>query len=110
VKGAKTSQELLERALALQREGRARDAEPYYRKVILRNVRHDRALFGLSVVLLETGRLEEAARHLERARAPRRPASSGRRLAGSALGDAPGFARELEAAFRTAWRRYCAGR
>jgi predicted O-linked N-acetylglucosamine transferase (SPINDLY family) len=31
------------------------------------------------------------------------------RLAASAFGDAPRFARNLEAAYRTAWRRYCAG-
>ncbi|HEX6277712.1 MAG TPA: tetratricopeptide repeat protein [Polyangiaceae bacterium] len=31
------------------------------------------------------------------------------RLAASPLGDAPRFARNLEAAYRTAWRRYCAG-
>jgi predicted O-linked N-acetylglucosamine transferase (SPINDLY family) len=31
------------------------------------------------------------------------------RLEASPLGDAPRFARHLEAAYRTAWRRYCAG-
>lgn len=31
------------------------------------------------------------------------------RLEASPLGDAPRFARNLEAAYRTAWRRYCAG-
>ncbi len=31
------------------------------------------------------------------------------RLEASPLGDAPRFARHLEAAFRTAWRRYCTG-
>ncbi len=31
------------------------------------------------------------------------------RLGASPLGDAPRFARDLEAAFRAAWRRHCAG-
>jgi tetratricopeptide (TPR) repeat protein len=67
VKAPKTSQEFFERALTLHRAGRPVDAEPLYRKVISRNAAHDRALFGLSVILFETGRLQEATRYLERA-------------------------------------------
>ena len=67
MKAAKTSQELFERALDLQRSGKAKEAEPLYRKLISRNAQHDRALFGLSVILLESGQLDDARRYLERA-------------------------------------------
>src|SRR6188768_984665 len=67
MKAPKSSQELFERALALHRDGKAKDAEPLYRKVISRNAQHDRALFGLSVILRESGQLEESRRYLERA-------------------------------------------
>lgn len=63
----KTPQELFERALGLHRAGRAREAEPLYRKVIAQRPQHPQALFGLGVILLETGRNDEAARSLERA-------------------------------------------
>jgi len=67
VKAPKTSQELFERALALHRGGKPKEAEQFYRKVIARNAHHDRALFGLSTILLEAGNLEDARRYLERA-------------------------------------------
>ena len=67
MKAPKSSQELFERALALQQSGKAKEAEPLYRKVISRNAEHARALFGLSVILLEAGQLEESRRYLERA-------------------------------------------
>jgi protein O-GlcNAc transferase len=67
VKQRKTSHDIFERALTLHRAGRTQEAEPLYRQVISRNAQHDRALFGLSAILLEAGRLDESARYLERA-------------------------------------------
>ncbi|HEY3493257.1 MAG TPA: tetratricopeptide repeat protein [Polyangiaceae bacterium] len=67
MKVRRTSQDLFERALALHRAGRASEAEPLYRQVISRNREHHRALFGLSVILFEALRFDEAARYLERA-------------------------------------------
>ncbi|HWP07991.1 MAG TPA: tetratricopeptide repeat protein, partial [Polyangiaceae bacterium] len=69
MKPRKSSQDLYERALALHRGGRAKDAEPLYRQVISRNAQHEGALFALSVFLFEGERWEEAARYLERAAA-----------------------------------------
>ena len=51
----------------MHRDGKLKDAEQSYRKVIARNTHHERALFGLSVILLEAGKLEDAKRYLERA-------------------------------------------
>lgn len=69
MKPGKSSQELYERAFALHRGGRGKDAEPLYRQVISRNAQHERALFALSVLLFEGERWAEAARYLERAAA-----------------------------------------
>jgi predicted O-linked N-acetylglucosamine transferase (SPINDLY family) len=66
VKPAKTSTELLARAVAHQRAGRAREAESAYRQLISRNPQHQQALFHLSVLFLQSGRFEEASRYLER--------------------------------------------
>jgi protein O-GlcNAc transferase len=67
VKARKTSRDVFEQALALEQSGRTRDAAALYRKIISRNATHDRALFRLSVMLLEKGLAEEASRYLERA-------------------------------------------
>jgi protein O-GlcNAc transferase len=66
LKAAKSSSELLERALAHHRAGRAKEAESLYRQLVSRNPQHQQALFHLSVLLFEAGRFEEAGRYLER--------------------------------------------
>jgi len=66
VKAPETSKDVLERALAHQRGGRAKEAESLFRKVISRSPQHHQALFSLSVLYLEAGRFAEASRYLER--------------------------------------------
>lgn len=67
MKSAKTSRDVFEQAVALEKSGRVDDAAALYRKVISRNGRHDRALFRLSVILIQAGLTAEACRYLERA-------------------------------------------
>ena len=67
VKSRKTSREVFDQAVGLEKAGRRAEAAALYRKVISRNAAHDRALFRLSVILLEEGLTEEASRYLERA-------------------------------------------
>ncbi len=67
MKKPKTSRERLQRALELQRNGRADEAEPLLRQVIAANAAQHAALFALGVLLLQTRRLEEARQYFERA-------------------------------------------
>jgi tetratricopeptide (TPR) repeat protein len=122
VKTPKTPAELLGRALAHHRAERTEEAETFFRKVIFRNPKHVQALFGLGGLLFESGRFAEASLYLERlvAVCPDEPryltnldlcqlrAGLRARLSASPFGDVPRFARNLEALFRTAWRRHCA--
>ena len=66
MKPQRTTADLLERATAHHRAGRPKEAEAFYRKVLARKPRHDRALFMLSGLLFESGRFEEASLFLER--------------------------------------------
>jgi protein O-GlcNAc transferase len=72
VKPPKTSRDVFEQALALERGGRFEEALGLYRKLISRNATHDRALFRVSVILLQAGLTEDAIGYLERAVAARR--------------------------------------
>lgn len=63
----KSTQDPLERALRLQKDGRGRDAESLYRQLISRNAQHHRALCALGLLLCESGRLDDACRYFERA-------------------------------------------
>jgi protein O-GlcNAc transferase len=67
MKAPKASQDLLERALRLQRSGRTTEAASLYRQLICRNRLNHRALYSLGVLLFETGRIEESSQYLERA-------------------------------------------
>lgn len=60
-------QELLERAQRLHRDGRTKEAEKLYRKLVFSNAQHHRALSSLGVLLCEAGRVEEAIGYIERA-------------------------------------------
>ncbi|HEV8548334.1 MAG TPA: tetratricopeptide repeat protein [Polyangiaceae bacterium] len=72
MKPRKSSRDLFEQAVELERGGRVPEAAALYRKLIARNAEHDRALFRLSVILLQAGAAAEAARYLERAVAVQR--------------------------------------
>lgn len=63
---------MFEQALALEQGGRLEAALELYRQVIGLDATHDRALFRVSVILLQAGLTEEAVRYLERAVAVRR--------------------------------------
>lgn len=56
VKAPKTSKGLLERALALHRAGKTKEAEGFYVLAISRDARNHQALFALSALSFETGR------------------------------------------------------
>jgi len=72
VKTPKTSRDVFEQALAFEQGGRFDEALGLYREVIARDASHDRALFRVSVILLQAGLTEEAIVYLERAVAVRR--------------------------------------
>jgi len=69
VKAPKSPQDLLQRAGALQRNGRTKEAEALYRQLISRNAQHQEALSALGQLARAGGRDEEATRYLERAAA-----------------------------------------
>jgi predicted O-linked N-acetylglucosamine transferase (SPINDLY family) len=66
VKPQRTTADLLERALAHHRAGRAAEAESSYRKVLAKKPQHAKALFMLSGLFFEAERFEEASGLLER--------------------------------------------
>jgi protein O-GlcNAc transferase len=67
MKPGKDSKDLLERARNLHGGGQAKEAESLYRQVISRNAQNHQALYGYGSLLLETGRVEDSIRHLQRA-------------------------------------------
>ncbi|MBN1605094.1 MAG: tetratricopeptide repeat protein [Polyangiaceae bacterium] len=67
MKARKASQDLLERALRLQRSGRTKEAESLCRQLICRSGLNHRALCSLGLLLFDSGRLAESTQYLERA-------------------------------------------
>jgi Flp pilus assembly protein TadD len=59
--------DILDQALALLKAGYVPDAEHHFRAVLLRQPRHVRAHNLLGALLTQTGRYEEAERHLRQA-------------------------------------------
>jgi protein O-GlcNAc transferase len=64
---ARSAERLVQRALSLRREGRAREAEAVLRTAVLQHPRAAAAATNLAVMLLEQGRVPEAVPLLERA-------------------------------------------
>ena len=71
MKRPKAPQDLRQRAGALQRSGRSKEAEALYRQLISRNAQHHEALSALGLLARAAGRKDEATRYLERAVAVR---------------------------------------
>src|SRR4051812_39057596 len=67
MKPKKDNKELLERAGSLHQAGRTSEAESLYRQVISRNAQNHLALSAYGALLFETGRIDDAIRHLQRA-------------------------------------------